>query len=167
MLFAVPTLFAVLSIVFVLARVLPGDPAQTILGDQASQEALTAMRQRLGVDKPIGAQYVEFLVNALRGDWGSSLVTGYDWLDTVSHEFVHLVVSRKSHNTVPIWMHEGLAKYLESRWKGPAGKALTPSSLALLGSRVRKKQLVTFEQMSPSMALLPTARLFALAPGWV
>jgi ABC-type dipeptide/oligopeptide/nickel transport system permease component len=76
LLFAIPTLFAVLSIVFVLARVLPGDPAQTILGDQASQEALTAMRHRLGVDKPIGTQYVEFLVNALRGEWGSSLVTG-------------------------------------------------------------------------------------------
>ena len=48
------------------------------------------------------------------------LTTGYDWLDTVSHEYVHLVVSRKSRNTVPIWMHEGLAKYLESRWRGPA-----------------------------------------------
>src|SRR6266536_2483636 len=73
---AIPTLFAVLSIVFVLARVLPGDPAQTILGDQASQEALASMRHRLGVDKPIGAQYVDFLVSAVRGDWGNSLVTG-------------------------------------------------------------------------------------------
>lgn len=86
-----------------------------------------------------------------------AVLTGYDWLDTVAHEYVHLVVSRKSRNTVPIWMHEGLAKYLESRWKGGKGLALTPSSLALLGSRVRKNQLVTFEQMSPSMALLPTA----------
>src|SRR6266508_3119054 len=76
LLLAVPTLFAVLSIVFVLARVLPGDPAQTILGDQASQEALASMRHRLGVDKPIGAQYVDFLVNAVRGEWGNSLVTG-------------------------------------------------------------------------------------------
>ena len=39
-------------------------------------EALAAMRHRLGVDKPIGAQYVDFLVNAVRGDWGNSLVTG-------------------------------------------------------------------------------------------
>ena len=76
LLLAVPTLFAVLTIVFVLARVLPGDPAQTILGDQASQEALASMRHRLGVDKPIGAQYVDFLFNAVRGDWGNSLVTG-------------------------------------------------------------------------------------------
>src|SRR5260221_12175323 len=72
---AIPTLFAVLTIVFVLARVLPGDPAQTILGDQASQEALGSMRHRLGVDKPIGAQYLDFLGNAVRGEWGLSLVT--------------------------------------------------------------------------------------------
>jgi ABC-type dipeptide/oligopeptide/nickel transport system permease component len=76
LLLAIPTLFAVLTIVFVLARVLPGDPAQTILGDQASEEALVNMRHRLGVDKPIGAQYVDFLVNAVRGEWGNSLVTG-------------------------------------------------------------------------------------------
>ena len=76
LLLAVPTLFAVLTIVFVLARVLPGDPAQTILGDQASAEALANMRHRLGVDKPIGVQYVDFLVNAVRGEWGNSLVTG-------------------------------------------------------------------------------------------
>jgi ABC-type dipeptide/oligopeptide/nickel transport system permease component len=83
LLLAVPTLFAVLSIVFVLARVLPGDPAQTILGDQASQEALASMRQRLGVDKPIAAQYVDFLGNALRGNWGNSLVTGKPVVDEV------------------------------------------------------------------------------------
>jgi len=92
-----------------------------------------------------------------------AVVTGYDWLDTVSHEYVHLVVSRKSRNTVPIWMHEGLAKYLESRWRGPAGGAMTPPTLALLGSRVKKNQLVPFEKMHPSMALLPTAEDAATA----
>lgn len=92
-----------------------------------------------------------------------AVVTGYDWLDTVAHEYVHLVVSRKSRNTVPIWMHEGLAKYLESRWRGPAGGAMTPSTLALLGSRGKKNQLVPFEKMHPSMALLPTAEDAATA----
>jgi ABC-type dipeptide/oligopeptide/nickel transport system permease component len=85
LLLAVPTLVAVLSIVFVLARVLPGDPAQTILGDQASQEALANMRHRLGIDKPIGVQYVDFLVNAVRGDWGNSLVTGKPVVEEVRH----------------------------------------------------------------------------------
>jgi tetratricopeptide (TPR) repeat protein len=92
-----------------------------------------------------------------------AVVQGYDWLDTLAHEYTHLVVSRKSRNTVPIWMHEGLAKYLESRWRGPAGGAMTPSTLALLGSRVRKNTLVPFEKMHPSMALLPTAEDAATA----
>ena len=83
LLLAIPTLLAVLTIVFVLARVLPGDPAQTILGDQASQEALENMRRRLGVDKPIGAQYVDFLLNAVRGHWGNSLVTGKPVIEEV------------------------------------------------------------------------------------
>jgi tetratricopeptide (TPR) repeat protein len=92
-----------------------------------------------------------------------AVLMGYDWLDTVAHEYTHLVISRKSHNTVPIWMHEGLAKYLESRWRGPYGGAMTPSTLALLGSRVRKNTLVPFEKMHPSMALLPTAEDAATA----
>jgi len=92
-----------------------------------------------------------------------AVIHGYDWMDTLAHEYVHLVVSKKSHNTVPIWMHEGLAKYLESRWRGEAGLAMTPSTLALLGSRVRKGTLVPFEKMHPSMALLPTAEDAATA----
>lgn len=92
-----------------------------------------------------------------------AIVHGYDWLDTLAHEYTHLVVSKKSRNTVPIWMHEGLAKYLESRWRGPAGGAMTPFTLALLGSRVRKNTLVPFEKMHPSMALLPTAEDAATA----
>ncbi len=92
-----------------------------------------------------------------------AVVKGYDWLDTVAHEFVHLVVSRKSNNRVPIWMHEGLAKYLESRWRGAAGEAMTPSHLAILGNRVRNNTLIPFEKMHPSMALLPTAEDAATA----
>lgn len=92
-----------------------------------------------------------------------AVVRGYDWLDTLAHEYVHFVVGNASKNTVPIWLHEGLAKYLESRWRGPFGGAMTPSTLALLGSRVRSNKLVPFEKMHPSMALLPTAEDAATA----
>jgi peptide/nickel transport system permease protein len=74
--FAVITLFAVLTIVFFIVRVLPGDPAMVILGDQASMEAIEALRARLGLDRPLWAQYVDFLTGVLSGDWGESLVTG-------------------------------------------------------------------------------------------
>ncbi|OYX44073.1 MAG: glutathione ABC transporter permease, partial [Rhodobacterales bacterium 32-67-9] len=76
LLFAIPTLFAVMTMVFVLVRIVPGDPAQTILGDQASAEALQIMRERLGLDRPLWEQYFEFMGGALTGDWGQSMVTG-------------------------------------------------------------------------------------------
>lgn len=92
-----------------------------------------------------------------------AVARGYDWQDTLAHEYVHLVVSQVSHNTVPIWLHEGLAKYQESRWRGPGGLALTPSTLALLGRRVKSNTLVPFEKMHPSIAMLPTAEDAATA----
>lgn len=92
-----------------------------------------------------------------------AVLRGYDWLDTLSHEYVHLVVSQMSGNTVPIWLHEGMAKYLESRWRGKAGLAISPSTLALLGQRVKKNNLIPFEKMHPSMALLPSAEDAATA----
>jgi len=74
--FALVTLFAVLTLVFVLVRIVPGDPAQVILGDQASQEAIMALREKLGLNRPIHAQYLTFISGALVGDWGTSMVTG-------------------------------------------------------------------------------------------
>ncbi|SDR63196.1 peptide/nickel transport system permease protein [Rhizobiales bacterium GAS191] len=74
--FAIVTLFSVLTLVFVIVRIVPGDPAQVILGDQASREAIEAMHERLGLNKPIIVQYGEFLGGALKGDWGVSMVSG-------------------------------------------------------------------------------------------
>jgi tetratricopeptide (TPR) repeat protein len=85
-----------------------------------------------------------------------AVLHGYDWQDTLAHEFTHLVVSQKTRNTVPIWLHEGLAKYLESRWRGAAGLSISPSTLALLGDRVKRDKLISFERMHPSIALLPS-----------
>jgi tetratricopeptide (TPR) repeat protein len=89
--------------------------------------------------------------------------SGYEWGDTLAHEFTHLVISKKSKNTIPIWLHEGIAKFYESRWKGGLGEALSPYSEHLLAVAVRKKNLITFEQMHPSMAKLPSQEDAALA----
>jgi glutathione transport system permease protein len=74
--FALVTLFAVLTIIFVIVRILPGDPAMVILGDQADAATIAALRERLGLNRPILLQYGAFLMGALAGDWGVSLVTG-------------------------------------------------------------------------------------------
>ncbi len=88
---AVPTLLAVLTLVFVIVRIVPGDPALVILGDQATPEAIAALHQRLGLDRPLWQQYVDFLLAALRGDFGNSLVTGRPILAEVGAVLPHTI----------------------------------------------------------------------------
>jgi len=92
-----------------------------------------------------------------------AVARGYDWQDTLAHEYIHLVISQSSRNMVPIWLHEGMAKFMESRWRGKGGLAMTPATLALLGKRVKADTLIPFEKMHPSIALLPTAEDAAVA----
>jgi uncharacterized protein HemY len=92
-----------------------------------------------------------------------ALFTGYDWLDTAAHEYVHFTVMRVGGPGTPIWLHEGLAKWFETRWRGAGGQDFTPFSAALVRRAVEKGTLVTFEQMHPSMAKLPTQEQSALA----
>lgn len=82
---------------------------------------------------------------------------GYNWRDTISHEYVHYVVSHLVHQDLPIWLHEALAKYLEGRWTGSRNMVMDPSREDLLTRRVAADALITFEQMHPSMAYLPSA----------
>jgi tetratricopeptide (TPR) repeat protein len=92
-----------------------------------------------------------------------ALLRGYDWVDTLIHEYVHLVINKKTRNAVPIWMHEGLAKFLEHRWRGPNAHRLPPSTERLLKQRVEADDLISFEQMHPSMAKLPSQEDAAVA----
>lgn len=83
LLYAIPTLIAVLTVVFIIVRIVPGDPAIVILGDSATAEALEAMRGRLGLNDPLSKQFFDFLFAALKGDLGSSLVTGKPVMEAV------------------------------------------------------------------------------------
>ena len=67
------TLFFVSLLVFVVVRVLPGDPALIILGLEASPESLARVRQGLGLDRPVPVQYAKWVGHALRGDLGRSI----------------------------------------------------------------------------------------------
>ncbi|WVT76752.1 ABC transporter permease (plasmid) [Sinorhizobium chiapasense] len=63
----------VVTIVFVIVRVTPGDPAAVMLGPEATQEDIAALRTRLGLDQSLGLQYVYYIGQLLRGDLGQSI----------------------------------------------------------------------------------------------
>ena len=71
----IPTLFGVVTVVFFLIHLTPGDPALAILGPHATAEAVQDLRKSLGLDQPLYIQYFAFLLRLIQGDLGRSLVT--------------------------------------------------------------------------------------------
>lgn len=76
LLLAIPTLLVMLTAIFVLVRLVPGDAASVILGDQATAASLQALRVKLGLDQPMYVQYLSFIGDVLTGNLGRSLSSG-------------------------------------------------------------------------------------------
>lgn len=81
---ALISLFGVVTLVFLLMRVLPGDPARLILGQNATPAALQALRVQLGLNQPILVQYVDFLYQMLQGHFGNSYISGLPVTELIS-----------------------------------------------------------------------------------
>ncbi|HTN70153.1 MAG TPA: tetratricopeptide repeat protein [Methylomirabilota bacterium] len=98
-----------------------------------------------------------------------ALSFGYRWLDSVSHEYVHYVIVAVSNNQTPIWLHEGTARFYETRWRKPAPLKgaqedyLTPANQTLLAQALEKNQFVGFKNMEPSLIHLETPEQVQLA----
>lgn len=84
LLLAIPTLLAMLTVVFILVRLVPGDAAVAMLGDRASAEALAALRAQLGLDQPLPVQYLRFMGDMVTGNFGLSAVSGRTVLSEVA-----------------------------------------------------------------------------------
>jgi len=72
-LLTIPMILILVTIVFFVMRVLPGDPALAVLRDGASQEQLDSFRAAVGLDKPLPQQYVDFISGLIRFDFGQSM----------------------------------------------------------------------------------------------
>ncbi len=92
-----------------------------------------------------------------------ALAYGYPWLDSMNHELVHYAVSTLTNDRAPVWLQEGLAKFLERRWREPPGGRIAPPMEHLLAKALRSGHLISFEAMHPSMAKLPSAEDATLA----
>lgn len=88
---------------------------------------------------------------------------GYAWKDTVCHEYIHLVVAFRSRNEAPVWLQEGLAKHLETAWRGEQGGGLSPHHEGLLAEAVEQDAFVPMEKFARSMAYLDSSEEAALA----
>lgn len=76
LLLTIPTLLLVALIVFVLVRLVPGDPAQVMLGEGADPAAVAALHHEMGLDRPLAVQFATWLAHVAVGNFGTSIRTG-------------------------------------------------------------------------------------------
>jgi tetratricopeptide (TPR) repeat protein len=98
-----------------------------------------------------------------------ALSLGYRWVDSLSHEYLHYAIVALTNNKAPIWLHEGMARFYETRWRKPevakdaAEDYLTPGNQTLLVHALEKNQFVGFKKMEPSLVHLETPEQVQLA----
>lgn len=83
------TLLVVSVLIFFAVELLPGDIAQAVLGQGATEETVQAMREQLGLDRPAPVRYFEWLFSALQGDFGVSLVSGARVTEAITTRFIN------------------------------------------------------------------------------
>ena len=84
---SLPTLLLVAVAVFLIIRLIPGDPASALLGENADPAAIAALHKEMGLDAPLPVQFFDWLSHALHGDLGTSIVTGEPVLPLILTRF--------------------------------------------------------------------------------
>jgi ABC-type dipeptide/oligopeptide/nickel transport system permease component len=79
----IPTALGVLTLVFLMVRLIPGDPATYIAGEGTTQAQIEIIRERLGLNASFGEQYVDYVTSAVQLDFGRSLVTNRPVIDMI------------------------------------------------------------------------------------
>ena len=84
----IPTLLIVAVLVFLFVHLLPGDPARLIAGPEADSSVVALVRQELGLDLPLPQQFWHFMLNALQGDFGQSMVSKRPVAEEIASRFM-------------------------------------------------------------------------------
>ncbi len=92
-----------------------------------------------------------------------ALARGYAWKDTIAHEYIHLLVSWRTADRAPVWVQEGLAKFLEGYWRGERTGHLSAYQQSLLAKAISMGEFVPTEKFKHSMAYLDSGEEAALA----
>ncbi len=87
LLYTIPTVLFVIFTVFLLLHLVPGDPAQVMLGVGASEEQIAALKEKLGLDKPLMIQFILYVTGVLKGDLGDSFAYQKEVLQVVIERF--------------------------------------------------------------------------------
>lgn len=132
----IPTLIIVVTFVFFFVRMIPGDPARLVAGEQATLDQVEAVREQLGLNQSIPVQYAKYVGGLLRGDLGTSLRTkrpvlteiGARYANTMSLTIAALVWSTIVGVFLGVWSGKNRGK-----WQDFTGMTLAVSGISLPG----------------------------------
>jgi peptide/nickel transport system permease protein len=154
LLYLVPVLIAVSMLTFVIASLLPGDLAYTILGDQATPENVEALRRDMGLDQPIWWRYLGWLGHVLEGDLGRSFRTGQTVLQAVAERAPVSFELMLLAEIMGLLIGVPLAIVCAARSGGPFDRFMTGTAFAMLS-------VPTF------LSAILLIYLFAVQMGWL
>ena len=150
----IPVTLLVMAVVFVIFRLIPGDPIQSILGANPNPEAVAALERKFGLDQPIPVQFLYWLGNVLRGDLGTSYI---------NQQPVSTLILEKLPATLELSI---LAMLLGSLIGIPAGLIAALKQGSWLDLVVRVISLLGFSLPRYWLAILLVI-LFSLNLGWI
>ena len=88
----IPILLGVSLIIFVMLRMIPGDPAYLMAGEDATPEVVQSLREQWGLDQPLHVQYIVFLRNMLQGDLGRSIRSGRPAIEEIGDRYLNTLL---------------------------------------------------------------------------
>jgi peptide/nickel transport system permease protein len=150
----VPVLLAVSMLTFVIASLLPGDLAYTILGDQATPENVAALRHDMGLDQPIALRYLGWLGHVLQGDLGRSFRTGQTVLQAVAERLPVSLELMLLAEIMGLLIGVPLAIICAAWSGGPFDRFMTGTAFAMLS-------------MPTFLSAILLIYLFAVQMGWL
>lgn len=126
------TLIGAVFLIFLITRVLPGDPARLIAGPEASPEDVEAIRKQLGLDKPLYVQFVTYVSGLLQGDLGTSLRRGTPVVDEILARLPYTIILAVTAEVIALAIAVPLGVY--SALKADRGIARLVSALSVIGA---------------------------------
>ena len=154
LLLTIPVLIGVATLVFSLIHLIPGDPVQAMLGDSAPPQDVAALRERLGLNRPLYAQYVSFMTGAVSGDLGTSIRTNQKVVAAIAERMPATIELALASMVVAVLIAIPLG-IIAAVWAG-TGVDHAATTLALVGI-----SMPTF-WLGPLLAII-----FSVSLGWL
>jgi peptide/nickel transport system permease protein len=169
LLIAIPMLIVIASLAFLLVSLIPGDPAVSILGPDATPAQYAALRESMGLNRPLVVQYGDWMLHAIRGDLGNSVQTGRPVVVliaerlpvTISIAFLGVIV------TFALGVMLGLVGALRGGWVGKTAQVISVLGVSVPGFWLGILLVLVF---SVSLAWLPATGYVPLSDspgGWL